>query len=245
MSEHEQYMTDFMEVFAELDRWGPGRDADTLRALSAVPTTPKNIIDIGCGKGFSTRLLAEHTAAQIVALDTEPGALDDLDKYLASHDLKNRVTLSYASMTELPFPEGCFDLIWAEASAYIMGVERALSGWRTHLSEEGYLVISDLVWLVKKPHSEAQTFWNGEYPDMQRVEVRLNQMQKAGFKVIDHFTLSEQAWSNYYQPLKLRVTGLKNNMPESLAITDIEREIDIYERFLGEFGYQFFILKNN
>jgi hypothetical protein len=32
-------------------------------------------------------------------------------------------------------------------------------------------------------------------------------------------------------------------MPDSLAITDIEREIDVYERFLGEFGYQFFILR--
>jgi hypothetical protein len=56
-------------------------------------------------------------------------------------------------MTEMPFTQGSFDLIWAEASAYIMGVEQALEQWRPYLSDEGYLVISDLVWLSKNPQS--------------------------------------------------------------------------------------------
>ena len=130
MNEHEQYMADFMAVFAELDRWGPGSDADTLRALSAASNAPKSIVDIGCGKGFSTRLLVKHTQAHIVALDNEQLALDDLGNYLEMHNLENRVTLSCASMTEIPFTQGSFDLIWAEASAYIMGVEQALEQWR-------------------------------------------------------------------------------------------------------------------
>jgi hypothetical protein len=33
-------------------------------------------------------------------------------------------------------------------------------------------------------------------------------------------------------------------MPNSRAIKDIEHEIMIYERYLGEFGYHMFVLQN-
>jgi hypothetical protein len=79
---------------------------------------------------------------------------------------------------------------------------------------------------------------------MQTIEKRLSQMRQAGFEVIDHFTLSEQAWHDYYQPLKARVAEAKVSMPNSNAIADIEREIAIYERYLGEFGYHMFVLRN-
>jgi len=70
-------------------------------------------------------------------------------------------------------------------------------------------------------------------------------MRQAGFNVIDHFNSGEQAWDDYYQPLKARVAEVKTGMPNSTAIMDIEREIEIYERFLGEFGYHFFLLQRS
>lgn len=243
MNEHDQYMTDFMKVFEPLDRWGPGCDFDSLKALSKLPTSPTKIIDIGCGKGFSTRLLAKNTRAQIVAVDNEQSALDQLRESLVEQRLDGLVTLSCASMTELPFTSKSFDCVWSEASAYIMGVEPALRQWRELLVDNGFMVISDLVWLTDTPNSEVAEFWEGEYPDMQTVEKRLAQMRQAGFEVIDHFTLSEQAWSDYYQPLKARVAEVKAGMPSSIAIADIEREISIYERHFPEFGYQMFTLQ--
>ncbi|MCO4786375.1 MAG: MerR family transcriptional regulator [Marinomonas atlantica] len=243
MNAHDQYMTDFMTVFQRLERWGPGSDADSLKALSTLPTTPTKIIDIGCGKGFSTRLLAQHTQTEIVAVDNEQSALDELGKRLAEQALDTRVTLSCASMTELPFAPKSFDCVWSEGSAYIMGVEQALTEWRTLLVDRGFMVLSDLVWLTDTPNSEAVAFWAGEYPDMQTIEQRLAQIRQAGFEVIDHFSLSEQAWHDYYQPLKARVTDVKASMPNSTAIADIEQEIAMYERYLGEFGYHMFVLQ--
>jgi cyclopropane fatty-acyl-phospholipid synthase-like methyltransferase len=245
MNEHEQYMADFMTVFQRLERWGPSSDADTLKALSTLPTTPTKIIDIGCGKGFSTRLLAKHTQAEIVAVDNEQSALDELAERLTEQGLDTRVTLSCASMTDLPFAAKSFDCIWSEASAYIMGVEQALTDWLKLLTDSGFMVMSDLIWLTNSPSHEAAAFWVGEYPDMQSIKKRLGQMRQAGFDVIDHFTLGEQAWDDYYQPLKARVAEVKPSMPNSTAIMDIEREIEIYERFLGEFGYHFFILQRS
>ncbi len=105
------------------------------------------------------------------------------------------------------------------------------------------MVISDLVWLTGNPSQDAKAFWKNEYPDMQTIGKRLAQMHQAGFEIVDHFTLSEQAWSQYYQPLKERVTELKPNIPDSPAIADTEREIACYEQHLGEFGYEMFVLK--
>jgi len=243
MNEHEQYMADFMTVFQTLERWGPGSDSDTLKALSLLPSVPSNIIDIGCGKGSSTRLLAQYTPAQISAVDNEQSALDQLGELLAEQEPDNRVTLSCASMTELPFSPERFDCVWSEGSAYIMGFEQAVNQWQALLTDNGCMVVSDLVWLTDNPNQDAVEFWKGEYPDMQTVEKRLKQIQQAGFKVIDHFTLSEQAWSDYYQPLKSRVAEVKTRMPNSAAIADMEQEIAIYERYLGEFGYHMFVLQ--
>jgi SAM-dependent methyltransferase len=146
-------------------------------------------------------------------------------------------------MTELPFAPESFDCVWSEGAAYIMGVEQALTQWRALLTDNGCMVLSDLVWLTDIPHSEAVAFWKGEYPDMQTVEIRLAQMHQVGFDVIGHFTLSEQAWRDYYQPLKTRVAQVKASIPTSTAIADLEQEIAIYDRYLGEFGYQMFVLR--
>ena len=148
MNKHDQYMADFMTVFQTLERWGPGSDADSLKALSLLPITPQSMIDIGCGKGFATLLLAQHTKAQIVAVDNEQSALDELGERLIEQALDSRVTRRCASMTELPFSPESFDSVWSEGSAYIMGVEQALTQWRSLLKEHGCLVLSDLVWLT-------------------------------------------------------------------------------------------------
>ncbi|MGL4734261.1 MAG: MerR family transcriptional regulator [Enterovibrio sp.] len=243
MNEHEQYMADFMAIFQTVERWGPGCDADSLKALSCLPTTLQHIIDIGCGKGLSTCLLAQHTTAQIVAVDNEQTALSQLEVRLTQKQLTSRVTLSCASMTKLPFSPASFDCVWSEGSAYIMGVKQALKEWKILLKENGYMVLSDLVWLTDNPSADAVSFWKGEYPDMQTVSKRLAQMHQAGFTVIEHYTLSEQAWLNYYQPLKAQVAQLKPSMPNSTAIADLEKEIAIYERLLGEFGYHMFVLR--
>jgi len=45
MTDQTIYMADFMKVFSTLERWGPGSDADTLRALQQVPGKPQRIAD--------------------------------------------------------------------------------------------------------------------------------------------------------------------------------------------------------
>ncbi|WP_305909659.1 MerR family transcriptional regulator [Methylomarinum sp. Ch1-1] len=243
MNEHDQYVADFMTVYQPLERWGPGTEEDSLKALQLLPTTPTKAVDIGCGKGFSTTLLAQHTQARVIAVDNELNALSQLAQRLTEQGLAERVTTQCASMAELPFAPKSFDLIWAEGSAYIMGVKNALTQWRPLLQNRGCLVLSDLVWLTNTSSQAALDFWRQEYPDIQTVATRISQMEKAGYVVLSHFTLSEQAWLDYYLPLKARVAALQNSLPNSAALQDLAREVALYEQYLGEFGYEMFVLQ--
>ncbi|MBY5991477.1 MerR family transcriptional regulator [Ferrimonas balearica] len=243
MNEHDNYMADFMTAFETLDRWGPGSETESRRALGLLPRAPKHILEVGCGKGLATRVLASDTDAAITAVDNEPAALSRLSEVLQSAGLGKQVTPVCASMTELPFEPQSFDLIWAEGSAYIMGVTNALSQWRPFLENDGILMLSDMVWLTDNPSDSALGFFNKEYPDMQTVATRQAQMADAGYELVESFTLSEEAWANYYHPLKARIAELQPQMPDSAALADIAREIAIYEQHLGEFGYQMFVLR--
>ncbi|MFY8274272.1 MerR family transcriptional regulator [Pseudoalteromonas sp. SSDWG2] len=242
MNEHEQYMADFMTVFSALERWAPGSEADTKKALAFVPEHTQRILEVGCGKGLATEVLANSTGAAILAVDNEQAALDALRSRFEQLSMANRLETLCASMTELPIAQGSVELIWSEGSAYIMGVEKALRQWRPLLQNHGYLVISDLVWKSDSASEEAIDFWQHEYPDMVSVDERIAQMQQLGYCLVAHFPQSEHAWQSYYGPLRERVMALEPSMRDSAALKAIKREVTICTEHASEFGYHMFVL---
>ncbi|HGY9614725.1 MerR family transcriptional regulator [Vibrio harveyi] len=243
MNTHEDYMADFFRVYEALEFWGPGAEQDTLKALSMLPTQPDEILEIGCGQGIATRTLAQH--AHVTAVDNDEPSLQRLKGKAQTLGLRDKITTVCASMTELPFAEGSADVIWAEGSAYIMGVENAFKAWRPLLKEGGILVLSDLVWNTETPSEDTVAFWKKEYPDVGSVEKRIKQANAAGYHALETFPISQQAWDNYYVPLDERVQSLKAEMPESQALKDIQVELDIVKRRGNEVAYQMYILQKD
>ena len=245
MNEHDHYMKDFMTVFAALERWGPGSHKDSLKAISLMSAqTMSHILEVGCGTGISTLLLADNSHAQITAVDNEPTAIEQLTKRVQNAQLGQRISPVCASMTQLPFQAKRFDAIWAEGCVYIMGMENALTQWKPLLKDDGLLIVSDLVWLTDSPAEEAKQFWLADYPDIQSIPKRLALFKQHGYEVIEHFSLGLDAWQNYWLPLKERVQTLQPVMPNSQVLLDINQEISIYEQSAAkDFTYQYFILK--
>lgn len=243
MNAHEQYMADFFCVYEVLERWGVGSEIDTLKALSKIPFPPQKILELGCGKGVATTVLAAHSTAHITAVDNEPQALEHLLIQAKKADIEKKITVLCASMTELPLEKVSFDVIWAEGSAYIIGITNALKEWKAFLAHQGILVMSDLVWLTNTPSEEALSYWQKAYPDMTTIKERLKQAEEAGYEVLDSFTLSKAAWNAYFDPLQESVNSIKAQMMGSAAIHDIEEELAICHQYSDEFNYQMFILK--
>lgn len=253
MNEHDQYMADFELIFDGLTRLGPGTETDSLAALKATllntkslkadPSKSGELLEIGCGKGVATRVLAQHCEFAITALDNDQSSLDCLQQNLHGLSQDRRVVTVCASMTELPFQQHQFDVIWCEGGAYIMGVEQAFKDWQPFIKDHGYLVISDLVWSTDTPSNELLDFWQQAYPDMVTAKQRIAQARLAGYELIDSFPLSEQAWSDYYQPLQARIDELAPLMPNSKALTDVKTELEIAAKRQGQFDYQMLILQ--
>lgn len=244
INEHEQYMADFESIFYGLDRLGPSDDDDSLQALHALPINTGNALDVGCGKGLTTCLLAHHSGFSLTALDNDEYHLSCLKEKIKHQPINERITTNCSSMMAMPFEEQQFDVIWAEGSAYIMGVNNALKQWQRFLKPHGYVVISDLVWLTETPSIEAYEFWQKNYPDMTSKQQRTTDIINAGYEVITSFTQSEQSWLNYLVPLKQKLNDIGDNDYKSNAVNDLRQEIHIHDQYLGEYGYHLFVLKS-
>lgn len=238
----------FWAVHSDLDREGPGNRASTARALDLVPNLPDRpeILDLGCGPGPQTLDLLDLTNGRVTAVDLHEPYLERLAAAARDRGWGDRLTTRAADMGALPFGPGQFDLIWAEGSAYCLGVEAALRTWRSLLKSGGAVALTEVTWRVADPPPEAREFWAAEYPTLQNLEENLAAIARAGYRIVGHFWLSESAWwDGYYGPLSARVDALRERFAgdrAALAVLDEhDREIDCFRNYSDAYGYAFFV----
>ncbi|NJK63531.1 MAG: class I SAM-dependent methyltransferase [Synechococcaceae cyanobacterium SM2_3_1] len=241
-------MDTFFKIHQDLPRESPGGREYTIRAFHKLPPLHQpQILDIGCGPGAQTLVLAELSDGHITAIDLHPPFLEHLQTAAEAAGFQDRITCLCQSMLELNFPKASIDLIWAEGSIYIIGVSQGLTQWHPFLKPGGYLVFSDLVWFSPEVDPELRGYWQQGYPDMQLLDHRLQSMPASGYALVDHFILPEAAWWNYYTPLEARITHLLNQpdrTQEEIAVLRGElQEIETYRRFKEDYGYAFFVLQ--
>jgi SAM-dependent methyltransferase len=191
----------------------------------------------------ATLVLAAQTGARITAIDTDAGALARLHTRAASVGLPHRIDARCLDMARLPVPDRPYDVIWAEGSAYIIGVERALEAWRPMLRQGGVLGLSDMVWRTDHPSEDVRQFWASEYPAMTTVPPRLEQATRAGYRVLTHFDMGRSALDTYYQPLEARLRDLEGRLEGTRVLEDLRRELRVYHEGRGQFGYEMFVLE--
>ncbi len=240
----------FFELFSGLPRQGPGDAASTLRALSLVPDVGPGtrILDVGCGTGLQTRVLARNSSVHIVAIDNHPPFVDVLNDEAHRLNLSDRLQAHVADMHHLDFPDASFDLIWCEGAIYIAGVEAALRDWRRLLVHGGHAVFSEVCWTNPGPPEECVSFWNQEYPAIRDRAALLTAIGACGYDTVGHFMLPRSAWwDDYYRPLQRNVTAFRarhRTHPEARVLADqTQREIDIWKAYSDYYGYAFFVAR--
>jgi SAM-dependent methyltransferase len=87
------------------------------------------VLDLGCGHGDLTPLLLADPRLEIVGVDLSAAALGQFRERLGRR-LPDRLSLTRASVYELPFPDGAFDAVvsfgYASAASY-EGAEREVA----------------------------------------------------------------------------------------------------------------------
>lgn len=241
-----------VELHEGLHRLGPGNSESTLKALGlceALPPEPE-ILDVGCGTGAQTLVLAANTDGRITATDLIPTFLEQLDKEVVKAGLEDRIEIREADMKELPFPEESFDLIWNEGAIFIMGFDNGLTEWRSLVKPGGYLVVSDASWFRPDPPQEVQDFWNEHYPAIRTVEENLEAARALEWEPVANFHLPVEAWTeNYFGPRRKRLRAFRQangDDADAQAVADLsEYEESILDRFSDYYGYEFYILRRS
>jgi SAM-dependent methyltransferase len=229
-----------------LPRQAPGSAATArllLRLAAPVAHRPR-VVDIGCGTGPASLLLAEETGAEVVAVDLHEPFLERLRADAAAAGLADRVRPLVAPMQDLPLPDGSADLLWAEGSAYNMGFDEALAAWRRLLAPGGVLVLTECEWTTAEPAAGARAFWDADYPGMRRTDANVRAAQEAGWTVAATYLLPDSDWAAYYDPLAARVEALRSQGVDPAVLHEVAgREIDVRRAYGADYGYTAYVLR--
>lgn len=235
----------FFTLHHGLPRQGPGSDTTTRRLLSfAGPLPPRpRALDLGCGPGRVSLLLAAEAGAQVTAVDLHEPFLDELRHSAAARGLGGSISTVTADMAELPYPDGSFDLLWAESSIYGIGFDNGLARWRRLLAPGGTLVVTECEWTAAEPSAEARAFWDEQYP-LRTTGKNSAAAVAAGYTVLEVYPQPESDWDEYYGPLGERAGSADPQVPgmaRALALT--RAEIAMRREHGAEYGYTGYVLR--
>jgi ubiquinone/menaquinone biosynthesis C-methylase UbiE len=240
----------YYQIFEALPRQGPGDERSTKKAfqkLAGLPEHP-NILDIGCGSGGQTLVLAKLTPGKITALDNHAPFIEKLKLNARRAGYVERIQCVVGDMNSMNFPKRSFDVIWSEGAAFVMGFNNALKAWRPLLRPKGYMALSELVWFKKRAPKEVKDFFAREYQDMKYYEHIFPIIESAGYKMIDYFPLPGKSWwTDYYTPVEKKLAEMRRkyrNDKKAQAIFDsFQLEIDTHRKYSQYYGYGFYIMQ--
>lgn len=238
----------FFQVYEGLPRGGPGDPESTRRALALITglPAPPLVLDIGCGPGPGALELAALVGGRVAAFDLHAPFVTRLARSASAAGLRHRVLPLCADMRAIPFRRMSFDLVWAEGSLYSIGFREGLAACHDMTKPGGFLAASEAVWTVPDPPDAVREWWAAEYPAMASIEDKTADVRAAGFEVVGHFTLPQEAWAlHYYTPMRERLATLRtawagDAVGQSVAAT-FDTEIAMFDRYGHTYGYEFFV----
>lgn len=235
----------FFALHHGLPRQGPGSDATTRRLLSyagPLPSQPR-VLDLGCGPGRVSLLLAAEADARVTAVDLHEPFLAELRQSAEARGLTGSIRTQVADMAELPYPDGSFDLVWAESSIYSIGFDTGLSRWRRLLAPGGALVVTECEWTTADPSAEARAFWDEQYA-LRTTAENTAAAVAAGYAVLEVYRQPSGDWDEYYGPLTERADSADLRAPGMAQALDLTRaEIAMRREHGSEYGYTGYVLR--
>ena len=239
-----------IETHIGLERQGPGSSEMTIKALSFLDNLDKNprVLDLGCGTGGQTMVLAQNIDGNITGIDQFPNFINVFNNNAKKLNLQERVSGIVGSMENLSFLKDEFDLIWSEGAIDNIGFEKGLNYWNSFLKKNGYVVVTCPSWFINEYPAEVEKFWGDAGIVLDTIANNISIMQNAGYIPIATFILPEKCWTdNYFIPRetaeKILLEKYTGNKTVETYIEDEKYEMELYSKYKQYYGYVFYIGK--
>lgn len=234
----------FYLAYKDLDRLSPGSVDTTLKVLDKIDDKNiLNVLDIGCGVGQATILLANRFEnATIESIDLFKHYLSLLDEKIAENNLDDRVFTYQMDMRDPDFANEEFDIVFSEASIEIIGFKKGLKEWKRLLKPNGYLIVSDISW-ISKPSNESRKFWKNTYGEVDTIENKISQIKDEGYEFLDYVIVPKDDWESYYVELEKNLNVLRSDKSARDFVKQLKKEIDVYRSNSDDYSYVFYIMK--
>lgn len=236
----------FYIAYEGLDRLSPGSEDTTLGTLDRTDFNVDDelsILDIACGVGSSTILLANcFKNSTVEGFDLFKHYKDSLDEKIKENDLQDRVFAYEMDMNDPDFANEEFDLVFCEAGIEIIGFEKGLIEWKRLLKPDGYMIVSDISWL-KKPSGESRNFWKNIYSEVDSIQNKIKVIENSGYEFIDYVIVPKKDWDNYYMKLEKNLNQLSSDKSAKDFVKQLRKEISYYRNNNEDYSYVFYIMR--
>ncbi len=93
----------------------PGGAAEVFDIVAGLPIKGREVLDLGCGIGGASVVLAgELAAARVLGIDVEPASLEQAARLVEETGLADSVSLRLVEPGPLPLPDAAFDVVFTK-----------------------------------------------------------------------------------------------------------------------------------
>lgn len=140
----------------------PGGRRATEQLLDWADIDPScEVLDIGCGVGTTAIEVARRTGARVVAADLSPIMVGLARRNVAAAGLEDLIHVEAADICRLPYPDGTFDRVIAEAVTMFVNRSDAAGELARVCRAGGRVLATEFFWRFS-PTEEAREVFLGE-----------------------------------------------------------------------------------
>ncbi|MGR4067014.1 class I SAM-dependent methyltransferase [Billgrantia sp. C5P2] len=123
-----------------------GRSASRALAVLGELSNGQRVLDVGCGTGGASRLLAAEFGCDVVGVDITSAFIEAANWLSAATGLSGRTRFLCADAASVPLTAGSVDTVWCQHALMNMPhVPRVLAEWQRLLMPGGRVLLHELV----------------------------------------------------------------------------------------------------